>query len=115
MTISGRGGEKRRRKTTAESPQVLLDGAGGEVALLGADVVAGVGGLEVDGTEGAVHLEVCRAIDEVVLASELFFDVAETDGYVLKPGGVEGLAAGGLGDLPEDVVAFVFAGADVGA
>src|SRR6266567_2965525 len=111
MTISGAG----RRKTTAESPQVLLDWTWGEVALLGADVVAGVGGLEVDGAEGAVHLEVCGAVDEVVLTAELLFDVAEADGYVLEPGGVEGLTAGGLGDLPEDVVAFVLAGADVGA
>ena len=94
---------------------VLLGGAGGEVALLGADLVARVDRLEVDGAEGAVHLEVCRAVDEVVLAAELFFDVAEADGYVLKLDGVEGLAAGGLGDGFEDVVALVFAGADVGA
>jgi hypothetical protein len=61
----------------------LLEGAGGEVALLGADMVAGVGGLEIDGAEGAVHLEVRRAVDEVVLAAQLFLDVAEADGYIL--------------------------------
>ena len=77
----------------------LLDWAGGEVALLGADVVAGVECLEVDGAEGAVHLEVCRAVDEVVLAAELLFDVAEADGDVFELDRVEGLAAGGLGDL----------------
>ena len=96
-------------------PERLLEGSGGEVAFLGADLVAGVGGLEVDGSEGAVHLEVGGAVDEVVLAAELFFDVAEADGYVFELDGVEGLAAGGLGDLLEDVVALVFAGADVGA
>ena len=78
----------------------LLRWAGGEVALLGADVVAGVDGLEVDGAEGAVHLEVGRAVDEVVLAAEFLFDVAEADGYVFELDGIEGLAAGGFGDLP---------------
>jgi len=31
--------------------------------------------LEVDGAEGAVHPEVGRAVDQVVLAAELLFDV----------------------------------------
>jgi hypothetical protein len=92
-----------------------LGWAGGEVAFLSADVVAGVVGLEVDGAEGAVHLEVRGAVDQMVLAAELFFDVAEADGDVFKLDGVEGLAAGGFGDLSEDIVAAVFAGADVGA
>ena len=89
--------------------------AGGEVALLGADVIAGVGGLEVDGAEGSVGLEVGGAVDEVVLAAELFFDVVEADSDVFEFDGIEGLAAGGFGDGFEDVVALVFAGADVGA
>ncbi len=93
----------------------LLGWPGGEVAFLGSDLVAGVEGLEVDGSEGAVLLEVGGAVDEGVLAAELFLDVAEADGYVFELGGVEGLAAGGLGDGAEDLVALVFAGADVGA
>ena len=94
---------------------MLLGWAGGEVAFLCADLVAGIVGLEVDGAEGAVHPEVCGAVDEVVLAAELLFDVAEADGYVLEFDGVEGLPAGGVGDGLEDVVTLVFAGADVGA
>ncbi len=78
----------------------LLGWAGGEVAFFGADLVAGVEGLEVDGAEGAVLFEVGGAVDEEVLAAELFFDVVEADGYVFDAGGVEGLAAGGVGDRP---------------
>jgi len=92
-----------------------LGRARGEVAFLGSDFVSGVIGLEVDGAERAVHPEVCGAIDEVVLAAKLLFDVAEADGYVLKLDGVEGLAAGSVGDGLEDVVTLVFAWADVGA
>jgi len=93
----------------------LLGWARGEVAFLGADLVAGIVGLEVDGAEGAVHEEVGGAVDEVVLAAELLFDVAEADGYIFELDRVEGLATGGVGDGFEDVVALVFAGADVGA
>ena len=89
--------------------------AGGEVALLGTDVVTGVGGLEVDGAEGAVHLKVCRAVDEVVLAAELLFYVTEADGDVFELDWIEGLAAGCLGDGLKNVVTLVFARADVGA
>ena len=88
---------------------------GGEVAFLGSDLVTGVEGLEVDGSECAVLFEVGGAVDEGVLAAELFLDVAEADGYVLDLDGEEGAAASGVGDLLEDLVAFVFAGADVGA
>ena len=51
----------------------------------------------------------------MVLAAQLFFDVAEAYRYVFQLDGIEGLTAGGLGDLLEDVVTFVFAWADVGA
>jgi hypothetical protein len=65
-----KGNDKGRNKAKAATKRILrftkddnfhkalklLEGAGGEVALLGADVVAGVGGLEVDCAEGAVHL-----------------------------------------------------------
>src|SRR2546425_902048 len=93
----------------------LLQRAGGEVTFFGADVVAGVAGLEVDGTEGAVVLEVGWGVDEGVLAAEFLLDVVEADGYILDFSGEEGLAAGGVGDGFEDLVALVFAGADVGA
>ncbi len=92
-----------------------LLGAGGEVAGVGSDVVTGVERLEVDGSEGAVHLEVGRGIDEGVLAAEFFLDVLEPYGYVFDLDGKEGAAASGVGDLLEDLVAFVFAGADIGA
>ena len=111
LWLSGENRQRLRRDVAGG----LLGGLGGEVALLGADLVAGVVGLEVDGAEGAVLLEVGGAVDERVLAAELFLDVAEADGDVFDAGGVEGLAAGGLGDRREDFVALVFAGADVGA
>ena len=100
------------RKTETNT---LLRWAGREIALLRTNVVAGIGGLQVYGAEAAVHLEVGRAVDEVVLAAEFLFDVAEADSYVFELDRVEGLAAGGLGDLSEHIVALVFAGADVGA
>ena len=56
---------------------ILFWCAGGEVAQLGADVVAGIEGLQVDGAEGAIVLEVGGGVDEGVLAAELFFDVVE--------------------------------------
>ena len=71
--------------------------------------------MEVDGAEGAVHLEVGGGVDEGVLAAELFLDVAEAYGYVLYLHWEEGAPTGGVGDFFEDLVAFVFAGADVGA
>ena len=77
-------------------------------------MVAGIEGLKVDGSEGAVLLEVGGAVDERVLAAELFLDVAEAGGDVLDLYGIEGRAAGGLGDDAEDLVAFVLAGGDVG-
>jgi len=93
----------------------LLGWTRGEVAFLGADFVARIVGLEVDGAEGAIHSEICRPIDEVVLAAELLFNVAEADGYVFELRWVEGLAAGRVGDGLEDIVTLVFAWADVGA
>src|ERR1700754_3974557 len=93
---------------------LLWRGVGGEVAFAGADVVAGVERLQVDGSEGAVLTEVGGAVDERVLAAQLFLDVVEAGGYVLDLDREEGLAAGGFGDGLEDVVALVFAGADVG-
>src|SRR5260370_15035343 len=94
---------------------VLLQGTGGEITFFGADVVAGVAGLEIDGAEGAVVPEVGRGVDEGVLAAQLLLDVVEAYGDVLDLGGEEGLAAGGFGHGFEDLVAFVFTGADVGA
>ena len=72
-----------RARHGAPGPVTLLGGFGGEVALLGADLVAGIVGLEVDGAEGAVLLEVGGTVDEGVLAAKFFLDVAETDGHVL--------------------------------
>jgi hypothetical protein len=103
------------RRTGNSGGATLLRGFWSEVTFLGADVVSGVEGLQVDGSERAVLFEVGGPVDKLVLAAELFFDVAEADGYVLDFDWIEGLAAGGVGDLLEDFVAFVFAGADVGA
>ena len=78
-------------------------------------MIARIGSLEVDGTETAVHLEVSWAVDEVVLATKLFFDVTEADGYIFELDGVEGLAARSFRDLSQNIVALVFAGAYVSA
>jgi hypothetical protein len=95
--------------------QEVIRGARSEVPCVDADLIATVGGLEVDGTEGTVILEVRRAVDQGVLAAELFFNFAEAGGYVLDADGVEGLAAGGFGDDAEYLVSLAFARTDIGA
>ncbi len=75
----------------------LLRRTRGEVALAGADLVSGVDGVQVNGAEGAVLLEVCWAVDEEVLAAELLFDAAKAVGDFFDAGGIEGTSAGGIG------------------
>src|SRR5277367_6829475 len=86
-----------------------------EVALAHSNHIAAVEAEEVDRAEGAVGDEVSWFIDECVLAAELVLDVLEADGHFFQALGVEGAAAGGVGDLLQDVVAAVAAGAGVRA
>src|SRR3954447_15667191 len=88
---------------------------GREVAFAGSNLIARIECLKIDGPEGAILLEVCRAIDEGVLAAKLFLDVMEACGYVFDLDGKEGHSASGFRDDTKDLVSLVFAGRDVGA
>ena len=81
----------------------------------GPDVVAGIVGLEVDGAESSILLEVSRAIFQQVLAAQLFLNSGEAGAHVLDAVGIEGPAASGVGDGLQHIASpAVLAGADVG-
>ena len=104
-----------RARDETERGKKSVGWAGSEVARVDADLIATVEGLEVDRAKGTVILEGRRAVDQGVLAAELFFNFVEAGGYVLDADGVECLTAGGFGDNAEYLVAPAFAGTDVGA
>ena len=53
-----------------------------KVALLGAHLIAAIVAIQINGSEGAVGLEVRRGVNQRVLAAQLLFDAFETHRHV---------------------------------